>query len=173
MPRAKLLVIGMGQELRGDDGIGIEVVRRWQAEYPQIAGNPDVWVETTSLPGLSLLSYLECADAAILVDAAQSGAPPGTLHVLGLDELANFGGDARSAHGWGVAETLVLAESLYKEKLPDTIMLLAVEAESMELGSPLSSIVQSKVPAAIEKLNSLVATLLAQPSPKPETLISI
>jgi len=34
MPKARLLIIGMGQELRGDDAVGLEVVKRWQADYP-------------------------------------------------------------------------------------------------------------------------------------------
>lgn len=167
MPRAKLLVIAVGQELRGDDGVGIEVVERWLAAYPEFAKLPDLWVETAPLPGLSLLSFLECVDAAILVDAVESGAVPGTIHVLDRDDLSSFGTSAQSAHGWGVAETLVLADAVYGEKLPETILLLGIEAQSMELGSPVSEAVKVAIPAAVKRLQELVLQCLPK-SPQSE-----
>jgi len=168
MPKAKLLVIGLGQDLRGDDAVGLEVVKRWQAENPEIAEDPEVVVELAPLPGLSLLSFLECVEAAILVDAVQSGAAPGTLHVLEREDLASFGSDARSAHGWGVGETLALGEDLYREKMPEQVYLLAIEAGSLELGSPMSAAVQEVVAAAARKLQDLAMQLLA-PHLMPET----
>lgn len=162
MPKTKLLVIGLGQDLRGDDAAGLEVVKRWQAGYPETAKDPELVVELSPLPGLSLLSFLECAEAAILVDAVRSGAPDGTLHVLQREDLAVFGTDARSAHGWGVAETLALGEELYADKLPKRISLLAIEAGGLELGSQLSTAVQNALPAAAQRLQELVM-LLRQP----------
>ena len=162
MPKTKFLVIGLGQELRGDDAAGLEVVKRWQAEYPETARDPELVVELSPLPGLSLLSFLECVEAAILVDAVQSGAPVGTVHVLQREHLAAFGTDARSAHGWGLAETLALGEELYADKLPKRIRLLAIEAGGLELGSRLSAAVQAALPAAAQKLQELVL-LLRQP----------
>jgi hydrogenase maturation protease len=164
MSRAKLLIIGVGQQLRGDDGVGIEVVERWLTAYPEFAKLPDLWVETAPLPGLSLLSFLECVDAAILVDAVESGAAPGTIHVLDRDDLSSFGTSAQSAHGWGVAETLVLADAVYGEKLPETILVLGIEAQSMELGTPVSAAVQAGIPAAVKRLQELVLQCLATAS---------
>src|SRR3972149_1561932 len=160
MPKARLLIIGMGQELRGDDAVGLEVVKRWQADYPETAQNAEVVVEPAPLPGLSLLSSLECVDAAILVDAVQSGAAPGSLHLLEGEDLAGFGGDGRSAHGWGVAETLMLGQDLYGEKMPKQICLLAVEAGGMDLGGPMSAAVQAAVPPAVLKLQELALQVL-------------
>lgn len=160
MPKARLLIIGMGQELRGDDAVGLEVVKRWQADHPETALDAEVVVELAPLPGLSLLSFLECVDAAVLVDAVQSGATPGSLHLLEGEDLASFGSDGRSAHGWGVAETLILGQDLYAEKMPKQIYMLAVEAESMELGSPMSAAVQAAVPAAALKLQELALHIL-------------
>jgi hydrogenase maturation protease len=168
MPKARLLIIGMGQDLRGDDAVGLEVVKRWKSQNPEIAKKPEVVVEMAPLPGLSLLSFLECVEAAILVDAVHSGAVPGRLHILDREDLASFGGDARSAHGWGVAETLMLGQDLYGEKMPKEICLLAVEAGSMELGRPLSAAVLAALPAAVLKLQELALQIL---EPVPSTLL--
>ncbi len=85
-----IVVIGIGQTLRGDDGAGIRAVQRWQAAYPATASHPQLRVELEELPGLSLLDRLSGADAAILVDAVRSGAPPGCLYRLELSDLDAF-----------------------------------------------------------------------------------
>ena len=108
--RGKDPLIGIGQSLRGDDAAGLEAVRLWQAQYPQTAQK--LQVELSELPGLALLDRLDGMEAAILVDAVQSRATPGTIQRLGPEELAAFSTDAQSAHGWGVAETLALGRSL-------------------------------------------------------------
>src|SRR5512142_1104173 len=108
----KVTVIGIGQSMRGDDAAGLEAVRRWQLGYPATATRPGVQVQYAELPGLALLDMLEGFDAAVLVDALQSAAPAGTVHRLALDELDSFSNGAKSAHGWGVAETLQLGHQL-------------------------------------------------------------
>ena len=161
MPETRLLVLGIGQELRGDDAAGPQVVRRWQAAHPHTAAQPGLRVETTTLPGLSLLGFLENVSAAILVDAAQSGAQPGTLHVVERQQLAAFEQEAGSAHGWGIAETLAMGEELDADNLPQTLYLLAVESGSFELGEGLSEALQAALPQAVEQLEDLVQSILA------------
>ncbi|MFH1908114.1 MAG: hydrogenase maturation protease, partial [Chloroflexota bacterium] len=104
----KIIVIGTGQSLRGDDDAGLEAVRQWQATFPQTVSRREIRVETVELIGLGLLDLLVEVEAAILVDAVHSSAPPGALHRLGPHEVSAFTLDAQSAHGWGVAETLQL-----------------------------------------------------------------
>ena len=78
----KVAVIGIGQSLRGDDAAGLEAIRQWQEKFPETASRPEVRVEASELPGFALLDMLEDVDAAILVDAVQSSAQPGTIHRL-------------------------------------------------------------------------------------------
>src|SRR5512142_676272 len=104
----KVAVVGIGQGLRGDDAAGLEAVRRWQEKFPETASRPEVRVEMNELPGLALLGLIEDAEAAVLVDAVQSSALPGTIHLLKQEELSAFASHAKTAHGWGVAETLDL-----------------------------------------------------------------
>src|SRR5512142_290651 len=102
----RLTVIGMGQTLRGDDAAGIEAVRRWERLFPGTAGRPDVNVQYSELPGLGLMDLLEGYDAAVLVDAVSSAAAAGKVYRLDPDQLESFGVGGKSAHGWGIAETL-------------------------------------------------------------------
>ncbi len=155
-----IVVIGIGQTLRGDDGAGIQAVQRWQAANPATASHPQLRVELEELPGLSLLDRLSGADAAILVDAVRSGAPPGCLHRLELSDLDAFRPESDSAHGWGVAETLYLGRLLDSENLPGIIVLIGIEAGAMRLGDALSREVTGALDQAAAMIEASVSELL-------------
>jgi hydrogenase maturation protease len=141
-----ILLLGIGQSLRGDDAAGLEAVRLWQAAHP--LNTPGLEVQLSELPGLALLELLSGRPAALLVDAVRASAAPGTLQRLGPDELAAFTSDAQSAHGWGVAETLALGRTLYPDLADCRISLIGIVGAQFELGAGLSPAVQAALPAA-------------------------
>jgi hydrogenase maturation protease len=147
-----ITIIGIGQSLRGDDAAGLEAVRLWREKYPQTASR--LRVELSELPGLGLLDLLEGAEMAVLVDALQADAAPGTLIRLGPDELASFGPDARSAHGWGVAETLRLGRSLNPSLAQCRVTLIGIVGEDFAPGAGLSP----EVRLALEQAADLIET---------------
>jgi hydrogenase maturation protease len=153
----KLLVLGIGQSLRGDDAAGLEAVRLWQHLYPQTAQK--VQVELCELPGLALLDLLEGFQAAVLVDALQTAAQAGTLLRLGPDELAAFTLDSQSAHGWGVAETLALGGSLYPWLAQCRITLIGIAGSAFGMGAALSPAVQTCLPEAAALIEQEVQAL--------------
>ncbi len=157
----KITVIGIGQSMRGDDAAGIAAVRRWQEAYPATASRSDISVQASELPGLGLLDMLEGFDAALIVDAVESTAMPGTIYHLGPEDLSSFTVAAKSAHGWGVAETLQLGRKVSPDTEPVRIRILGIVAASMELGQPLSGAVDAALPAVCEAIESEVQRLLA------------
>jgi len=154
----KVAVIGIGQSLRGDDAAGLEAVRQWMEKFSETANRPEVRIEASELPGLALLDVFNDVNIAILVDAVQSSAKPGTIHRLNENELSTFTSDAKSAHGWGVAETLQLRSQLTDGEA--NIRIIGIEAGQTELGAGLSKAVEDAMPevcAAIEQeINSLL-----------------
>jgi hydrogenase maturation protease len=153
-----ILILGIGQSLRGDDAAGLEAVKLWQAQHPDSA--VQVKVELSELPGLVLLDLLEGMDAAILVDAVQTSAPAGTVIRIGADELASFTPDTGSAHGWGVAETLQMGRSLYPSLADCRISLIGIEAGPMDMGADLSPQVQAALIGAATMIEKEVQDLL-------------
>lgn len=153
-----ILILGIGQSLRGDDAAGLEAVRLWRHLYPQTAQR--VQVELSELPGLGLFDLLEGKQAAVLVDALQTTAAPGTLHRLGPDELASFTMDAQSAHGWGVAETLALGRSLYPWLAECRISLIGIAGKDFGMGMGLSPAVQAALPDAAALIEQEVRDIL-------------
>jgi hydrogenase maturation protease len=131
------LVIGIGQPYRGDDAAGLAVL-------PLIAG-----AETLEHhgEGLGLMALWEGRAAVLLVDAAESGAAPGTLHRI--DAAAPHPLRARlfraSSHAFGVHEAIETARTL--GRLPPRLIVHAVEGSRWDLGASLSPPVAAALPA--------------------------
>jgi len=155
-----IVVIGIGQTLRGDDAAGVEAVHLWQSAFPATAGRPEVRVEFSELPGLGLLDLLDGFDAALLVDAVQGSGPAGTVYHLGPEDLASFAAGSKSAHGWGVAESLELGRRLNPSLQQIRIRLIGIEVESMELGRALSPAVREALAPASSAIEEEVQALL-------------
>jgi hydrogenase maturation protease len=152
-------LLGLGQFMRGDDEIGLEIVKRWiakhQAEYPE--GQVEAIILES--PGITLLSEIAGLDAAVLVDAVQSGAPAGKVIKFKEDDLEVFGDGSGSVHGWGAAETLSLGRHLVPEDMPTDIILIGVEAVVFELGEGLSPAVRAAIPEALRMINQVLRNL--------------
>ena len=134
--------IGVGNPFRSDDGAGIAVVRRLRGEIP-----PGVKVQEESGDGTELLEAWEGADCVILVDAVQSGAPPGTIHRLDArtEKLPTWFSHS-STHSFGVAEAIELARSM--GELPEKLIVYGIEGLDFSAGTELSPEVAEVVPSA-------------------------
>ena len=159
--QTKIVVIGVGQTLRGDDAAGVMAVQTWQAQYPHTAAHPDVRVEIEELPGLALIELLTGAERAVIVDAVDSGSPAGTLHLLNEQQLAGFESAYGSAHGIGVAEALHLGRTLNLDDLPKYITILGIAAQQFEVGSAPSSEIATSLPQIAAEIEKLVRVQLA------------
>ncbi len=160
----KLTVIGIGQTMRGDDAAGIEAVQRWERLFPDTATRGDVSVQYSELPGLGLLDLMEGCDAAVLVDAVSSAAAAGQVYRLDPEQLESFGSGGKTAHGWGVAETLQMDRQLNAGRAEMRIRLVGIEAAQVGVGQPLSPEVEAAFPAACQAIEAEVQALLAGPS---------
>lgn len=155
-----IVLVGLGQSLRRDDGFGLLAVQYWQSKYPLTAKQPNIRVEISQLPGLALIDLISGADVAILVDAVHSGSPLGTIHQAALKDLSTFTTGTNTAHGWGVAETLALGLKLTPESLPPKILLIGVEGESFDPGESLTPGVAGKLAAIAEIIEGKIQQLL-------------
>ncbi len=156
----RLTVIGLGQTMRGDDAAGIEAVRRWERFFPETASRPDVAVQYSELPGLGLIDLIDGFDAAVLVDAVSSESAAGKVYRLDPEQLESFGVGGKSAHGWGIAETLQMDQRLNHSR-PTRIRLVGIESGQVELGQPISPAVEAALPAACQAIEEEVQELLS------------
>jgi hydrogenase maturation protease len=136
-PRKGCLVIGVGNDWRGDDSIGLRVVRGLEGR--QVDG-----LRTVQSGGdaAALMGLWEGWDRVYLVDAMRSGSPPGSVLRV-LASQSDFGSrpDFRSSHLLGVEEAILLARVL--GRIPKTLVIFGVEGGSFDLGAPISPEVAS------------------------------
>ena len=149
------LVLGLGNPLLGDDGIGWLVARRVADE---MAARDEVEVDWVALGGLRLMERLVGYERAVLVDAASTGETgPGVVRTLTLDELPErSAGRLGSPHDMSLAAALALGRSL-GAPLPERPLVVTVEAEpASEVGEGLSPLVAAALPRATEAVLRLV-----------------
>ncbi len=139
------LVLGLGNPLRGDDGIGPRVV-----EALLRRGLPEsVEALDAGSAGLELLSLLDGPQRVIVVDAADVGLAPGQFVRFTPDEAHLFAAaDTTSFHQAGLAEVLALARALDRP-LPE-IVIFGVQPASMEWGEGLSPALVGAVARVVE-----------------------
>jgi len=143
---ARVLVVGVGNPDRGDDGIGPRVVRQLRGRVP-----PDVAILERSGDALALIDDWEGRDAVILVDAAAPCGTPGQIHRIDLlkdplpPELT-----LSSTHGFGVAEAVGLADAL--DLLPAQVIAYAIEGINFEQGEPISAEVAAVTNEAADRI---------------------
>ena len=155
-----LLIIGIGQSLRGDDSAGLAAVSHWLNTYPARAEQSTLRVVLAEVTGLGLLDELLGVETAILVDAVRSGVKkPGSLHLLREEDLATFSPGSTSAHGLGVAETLSLGRQIYPEEMPAKIILIGIEVGEIGLGKRLSPEVSASLPSAAQMIEEQLSLL--------------
>lgn len=147
MAETPLLVLGLGNVLLEDDGVGAAAVAALLERYDAPAG---ARVLDGGTLGLSLLPYLESADALILVDAVRTEEPPGSILRLDGDEVMPAVATRLSPHQVGVADLLDGARWL--GRYPNRVVLLGLVPESMELAVRLSPRVRAALPTLVERI---------------------
>ena len=121
-------IIGIGSPF-GDDAAGLEAARQLAADPP-----PHAEVIAADRPGSALIDLFDGADAVILIDAARSGAPTGTIHDFDLHALPTDPLELISSHDLGVAEAVQLAGKL--GRLPARGRVLGIEVAASFVAPP-------------------------------------
>lgn len=156
----RVLVAGVGNVFLGDDGFGVEVVRRLAGRIT----HPGVDVVDFGIRGMDLAYALQRDyQAVIFVDAAQRGEPPGTLTVVAVD-LPDAEQATVETHGMDPVRVLRLAQQL--GRVPERVLVVCCEPATVPSGEldedllmELSEPVRGVLPAAVEIVESLVDDL--------------
>ena len=149
--RASTLVIGVGNWYRSDDAAGLVVARNLKA-----MNLPGVLVREESGEGAALMEAWKDAVNVIIVDAASSGSPPGTIHKLDPHVQSIPSSFFHySSHAFSVAEAIELARVL--GQLPQRLLIYAIEGKDFSAGVRLSTEVQG----ATDEVTGLIARQLS------------
>ena len=148
----KTLIIGVGNLLLKDEGVGVHVVQELQKkELP-----PSVEVHDGGVAGIGLLDFFPGASKVMLIDAAEMNLEPGTLVRFTPEEVAgNYGGPRFSAHDIGLLEVLELARAL--GQCPPEVVIFGIQPKEISWGTELSPEVQVSIPKVVEAVLKEIA----------------
>ncbi len=155
MMQDRLLVIGVGNAERGDDGAGMAVVEALQRMLPS-----GVEVRAMGGNGTRLMEAWAEAKALWVVDAVRAGGAPGTIYRYEAHtEPLPVRAFATSTHTFGLAEAVEVARAL--GRLPKRLVVYGIEAATFELGTSVSAAVQQAATEVAQRIQTEVEATLA------------
>ncbi|HUU07254.1 MAG TPA: hydrogenase maturation protease [Thermoplasmata archaeon] len=143
----RILVVGVGNPILSDDGIGIHVARALKER------NPGVSAEELPASGLELLDMVLGFDTVVIVDAIETrGGTPGEIHILDESDFERAV-HGSSPHGINIATALALGRKVAPDKMPERVVYVAVEAEDLlTVSESLTEKVAEALPKVVEMI---------------------
>ena len=144
--RQSTIVIGLGNPLMTDEGIGVLLVQQLmrKAEQKEIPLSGDAEFYDGGTGGMNLLYKIENRDKVILIDCAKMGQTPGTIRrftpnqIRTIKQLSHF-----SLHEIDILKSLDLAAQL--DAAPREVIIFGIEPASLELGNELSAHLKNQI----------------------------
>jgi len=148
-----MLILGVGNTLLSDEGLGVQMLDYLQTHYPNLENVTYVDGGTLSF---TLASWIEDADSLVIVDAAELKAAPGTVQVFEGETMDRFAGETkRSVHEVSIGDLLSIAR--LTDYLPENRLLVAIQPKNIDWGSDLSPEVEQAMPLAAQHIIDAIA----------------
>lgn len=157
--RDRTLVIGLGNPLMGDDGIGLAALEQLAAGWDM----GDAELVDGGTWGMNLLPLIEGADTVILLDAIHLGRAPGTVIELEGDAVPRRLAAKLSPHQIDLGEVLALAA--LRETLPRRLVAIGIEPALVEMSTSLSPAVAAAMPLMLQRVAERLEALGCRCSP--------
>ena len=148
------VVLGLGNVLCADDGVGTAAIAAFSRRYRP---GPDDHVVDGGTLGMSLLPFLTSFRKVVLVDAVRADAAPGTLVELAGEAILPVVRERLSVHQVGVAD--LLDATRWRTGALPVIRLVGVVPASLELGIGLSAPVRAALPLLVERIADVLRSL--------------
>lgn len=143
--KARVVVMGVGNLLLKDEGLGIHVIQALQQE--KMPADIDLEIIDSGVSSDALL-MMERVDKLIVVDAVLGGCEPGAIYRFTPDDITQEKNIEVSVHQWGLLEGLQMME--YLDNKPRETVIIGVEPNKVEWGMELSPEIKEKVPRILE-----------------------
>lgn len=140
------LIIGVGNDLRGDDALGIRVVQLLENEHPDLGEYMTIQGDVSRV-----INYWGDRDI-LMVDAISSNYyEPGMIHmVCSVDDLIKDKQHQYSTHGLGITEALHMGQLIHS--VPSSLLFIGVEGVQWKMGDPLSEKVEHSIPIVKQRV---------------------
>ncbi|MBC8600135.1 HyaD/HybD family hydrogenase maturation endopeptidase [Parabacteroides acidifaciens] len=146
----KILILGVGNLLLKDEGVGIHVIRALENEELP----PNVSLMDGGTGGLHLIAWIQDYDRIIMVDATLDDNLPGTIRLIRPRYATDFP-PLMSAHEIGLRD--MIEAMILTGKLPDIQLIVISAADISEVGMELTPVVEAAVPKVVELIRSCLS----------------
>ena len=152
----KILILGMGNDILTDDGIGIKITKVLEKKFPF----PNIIYDTLSLGGLEIIEYIRDFKMVILIDAIKTlNGIPGTVYQF-IPEDFKETSHLSNIHDISFLTSLKLAKKL-GIPTPEKVHIIAIEiVEDMVFSNDFTPQVQARYPEIIEEVSEMVKELI-------------
>jgi len=147
----KIAVIGVGNILMKDEGVGVHSLKK--LETLRFPSNVELYESGTRI--LDILPSLEGVDLIIIIDAVKFGKKPGTVNIfeVALSENGNSK-EMVSLHEMDLISSIKFAKQIYD--LPEKIIIIGIEPKEVDVGIEMSEEVTGAIPEVIEKVHKTI-----------------
>lgn len=143
----RIIVLGVGNILLRDEGVGVRVIERLQESY-SFPDNVELMDGATA--GLDLLPFMEGASRVIIVDTVKTSEPPGSIFRFTPDDIDRKVPYKTSLHQIGMVEVFAIAEALGKKM---EAVIIGIQPEDMDSwGLELTPTIEAKIPELMEQV---------------------
>jgi hydrogenase maturation protease len=161
-----LTVIGCGNPVRGDDGVGVEVIRRLRIRFEARPGAVRLIDAGTS--GMEVMYQVKAAAQTLIVDACNSGSEPGAVFRLPGSEAKTPVEHGYSLHGLRWDHALYAGSRMYGDEFVRGAEVFLIEAQSLGFGTGLSQAAERGVARVVAEIEALVETQAEAERARPE-----
>jgi hydrogenase maturation protease len=158
-----VLILGIGNLLLQDEGVGVHVIKELQRRFDFPA---QVELLDGGTAGMELVEALLDREQVMIIDAIRTGDPPGTLVELEGDQVPVFLQNHLTPHQLGLTD--VLATLTIAGRKPERLLLFGIVPEAMELSLSLSDRIEQRIDPLIERLVAKLGQLGLAPMPRRE-----
>lgn len=164
-PDGPLLVLGIGNVLLRDEGLGVQVIRELEmrVDRGELVLPPDAELVDGGTLGLDLLPLISDARALLLVDAIDLGDEPGTIRVLRDEAIQGALSGHVSPHQVGIGDLIAAARLM--GTLPAAVALVGVQPLEIAVDLELSPPVRAALPGAVEAVIAEIGRLAGSGPP--------
>ncbi|OIQ89853.1 hydrogenase 2 maturation protease [mine drainage metagenome] len=141
----RAIVLGIGNTILSDEGVGVRAAAALQERYAIPDG---VSVVDGGTAGMELLDIIAGVDLLIVLDTVKAGGPAGSIVRLSAEHVPVFFRKKLSPHQIGLCDVLAALE--FSGDLPAEVVVLGVEPATLELGLELTDAVRQRVPRLAE-----------------------
>lgn len=151
MSTQRKVVMGLGNLLNRDEGLGVHLLKQLDA---QLNSPDDLELLDGGVLGLNLLPIVEDSSYLLVLDAIDAGEEPGTVIELSREQIPLYAGVKLSQHQVTFQEVLGLAN--IRGLLPEHLHMIGIQPSDLSVGVDMSPVVQQAFPEALSRVNALL-----------------